>query len=83
MPKKESGRKIDAGKVDLRLAVIKLAEAIQHLSVTIATGVQSAERMVAVDDCLDEAIELAGGKQDESDTPIDDSTSGSSGPRGE
>jgi hypothetical protein len=90
--KKESARKKreadaraahEAGKVDLQLAVVKLAQAIQLLRDTHSSGVQSAERMTEVDQCLDEAIELAGGKEDESDTPIDDESGGGSGSRGE
>jgi hypothetical protein len=72
-----------AGKVDQRLAIVKLAEAIQILRVTHSSGQQSAELMAEVDLCLDEAIDLAGGKEDESDASIDDSTGGSTGPRGE
>jgi hypothetical protein len=72
-----------AGKVDMRLAIVKLAEAIQILRFSHSSGQQSAELMVEVDQCCDEAIDLAGGKEDESDTPIDDSPGGGSGTRGE
>jgi hypothetical protein len=90
--KKETARKkredaaaeaVAAGKVDLPLAIVKLAEAIHHLRESHSSGVQSAERMAQVDKCLDEAIELAGGKEDESDTPIDDESGGGSSARRE
>jgi hypothetical protein len=90
--KKDAGRQkrkeaadaaVAAGKVDLPLAVVKLAEAVQHLRESHSSGVQSAERMAQVDKCLEEAIELAGGKEVESDTPIDDESGGSTGARGE
>jgi hypothetical protein len=76
--KKETARKkredaaIAAGKVDLPLAIVKIAEAVRYLRESHSSGVQSADRMAQVDKCLDEAIELAGEKEDESDTPIDD-----------
>jgi hypothetical protein len=72
-----------AGKVDLRLAIVKLAEAVLILRVTLGSGQQSAELMAEVDQCIDEAIDLAGGKEDEPDAPTDDSSSRGSGPSGE
>lgn len=82
MPRKKERHAV-AGKVDLPLAIAKLAEAVQLLSDAHSSGVQSSERVAAVNELCDEATELAGVKDDESDATIDDSTSGGSGSRGE
>jgi hypothetical protein len=80
---KKKQRRAAAGKVDLPLAIAKLAEAVQLLSDAHSSGVQSSERVTTINELCDEATELAGVKDDESDATIDDSSGGSSSPGGE
>ena len=81
MAKKKARARV--GKVDLPLAIAKLSEAVQLLSEAHSSGVQSSERVTAVNELCDEAMELAGVQEDEPNATTDDEPGGGSGTRSE